>query len=710
MKFFYKYYLAALFLGFTIHSIAGSTGDLLRTVALLDVTDRNNETSSAELISAEHVLKVSGISYIKTSDLQESFSYAVILLSSELQPYTFRSAARDSLLDYVNQGGVLIVPQVHDPFFHELFGISDITESVTNFSIEFQPGYSASRWLEDSLESTISLGNPLSVLSTVKTNMYTVSTASILARYENNRAAITRNNFGEGMAYSLGFSFKSLVLTNQLNRDYEANRVYSGFEPTTDAVILFIKGICAFHIPHSVWLHTSPNNSKASLLVTHDIDATSTVDSMYYFANYEKRRGVKASYMITTKYFNDRIADFYIPANFDKIRYVMDQGHSLGSHTVGHFRDFDNEAVFSFGSLGNTKANYSPYSSSDVATTTGATVLAECELSQKLLREDFQVNVTSFRTGHLLYNDRLANALDTLGYKVNSSNVSGDVLTNFPYRAMENRSFEGRQLNVWEIPVTISDITGDSLLSVDGIPGKVNEWLSVLNKNAANHAPSVLLIHPNRFLKLAAEHELFNKLPEGMYVCDLDTYAEFWIQRDLIRFTSTLSNNEELVITFQHPLSALPKNLSLVVDKGNLINDHITAKDINGNIIPFRQSSWNTNDVILYFEEFAPLKEANLGPTADYLDEKLYISSWPNPVKDNLIYNIEFKDGASHRVRVFMYDILGRPVKNLTSVNTGAGQISLTETISMQGMQNGTYILVFEVDEVRKAAKKLIKM
>ena len=69
------------------------------------------------------------------------------------------------------------------------------------------------------------------------------------------------------------FSLKNLIVTNQQNLDYNAHRFYSnGFEPTSDAVMLFVKGIYLAHAPRALWLHTSPYNSKTSLMITHDID------------------------------------------------------------------------------------------------------------------------------------------------------------------------------------------------------------------------------------------------------------------------------------------------------------------------------------------------------------------------------------------------------------------------------------------------------
>jgi hypothetical protein len=316
--------LLTLTLVCVMSAFSGQTQGNTRTVALLDITERNNEESQAEYIAAHHSLKVAGIPFISTTDIALALQYRIIILSSKLQPFTFRDSEKDSIYEFVEQGGILISPSMLDEEFHELFGITRARETDTHFKILFNTTSDAILFqsLDDDFEKTISLGSPQQ-LSTITSCYYTNSGGTVLGRYENNRIAVIRNNYGTGTAYALGFSFKPLILNNQLNRDYEANRVYDGFEPTSDAVMLFIRGIITKHIPNSVWLHTSPYNSKSSFLITHDIDASNAIDSMSYFADYESKAGISATYFITTKYFADRFAGYYNQNALSRIRYVL---------------------------------------------------------------------------------------------------------------------------------------------------------------------------------------------------------------------------------------------------------------------------------------------------------------------------------------------------------------------------------------------------
>jgi len=50
-----------------------------RTVALLDVTTRNSETGDGEVYSARHVLKVAGLPFIETTNIDTARKYGTIL-------------------------------------------------------------------------------------------------------------------------------------------------------------------------------------------------------------------------------------------------------------------------------------------------------------------------------------------------------------------------------------------------------------------------------------------------------------------------------------------------------------------------------------------------------------------------------------------------------------------------------------------------------
>ena len=671
-----------------------------RTIAVLDLTVNNSETGVAELYSITHILKVAGLPFIITTNVDSAVQYRVVIASSKLESTTLTTVEKDSLINYVSNGGCLIAPNVRDPYLFALFGISGSVNSDSHFNISFDTMLSepSFRWLNDPLEQTISLGDTSQFSTFLNTRSYTNAGATSLAVYNDTTTAITKHSYGSGKTYALGFSFKILIVINQTNRDNEAQRTYSnGFEPSSDALILFIKGICTETISNSVWLHTSPFESRAPLMITHDVDATSAFDTMHLYADYEQARGFSSTYLITTHYLDDEcMADYFKPGNYPKVQYLLDKGHKLASHSVGHFIDFNDELIAPLGTLGNTTSNYLPFDSCIATPTMGSTVLGETEVSKNLLESLFGVSIRTFRAGYLCFNDKLTNALDTLDYQYNTTASANDVLTNFPFQSFKDRLSSGVLSDVWEIPVTISDIFHDDVISPENYHEKVAIWLDVVSKNKANYAPSVLLIHPTRVFKLQAEQDFINQLPDDMMVCDFETYADFWTGRNGIEF-QTLLSNDSLTVIIPHTLLPLDSAISFIVDNGQDLA-LIKAQDDLGNPITVIQSGWDDNGVILHFGYYTPLS-VNPGNTAE---NETVFNCYPNPFSNEL--TLEVQVNKQSRVSLSIHDIMGHTVKNFNSEVLYPGTERYKWTPA--NLASGIYICRLSIDD-RTLFKKI---
>lgn len=631
--------------------------DHKRQVAILDVTARNSETDDAELFSLKHVLKVSGIPFKTVVEVDSAKQYAVVILSSKLESGTLNNAEKDTLINYVSKGGVLVTTNMRDAYFNSVFGISSGANSSTNYKLKFNTFLNDAvyKWIDDTLEQTIPLGN-ITNTSVINSRSYTLSGSLSLAKYESGTDAISVNNYGNGKAYAIGLSFKNTILVNQQNRDFDANRTYSNdFEPGSDAIILFIKALVLKHIQFSAYLHTSPYNSKNSVLVTHDVDATSAFDTMGYYADYEQQMGLSASYYITTHYINDgALSDFYNVFTIPKVQQLKSKGHVLGSHSVGHFTDFDNESVFPFGVLGNTTSNYLPYNQGNSNPTQNGTVLGETEVSKNLLQSNFSVPVKTFRPGYLCFNDKLINALDTLNYKFSTTFSANDVLTNFPYISKKDRVSYGRSSKVWEIPMTISDVINSNPISATNYPQRVLKWLDVVNRNGNNNAPTVLLIHPNRLYKLTAQQNFISGLPKNVFVSNLEEYGDYWAARDSVQFNTTLVSNTLTVIVPDVYLP-LPQSISFIVDNGQQL-DKIQIRSQSGATLQAILANWNTNDKIIYFQNMPVLNVPEFAK--DNSNRNLIM--FPNPCVDRSIVKLE---SAVKYINCEIFDLNGKLIE-----------------------------------------------
>lgn len=67
---------------------------------------------------------------------------------------------------------------------------------------------------------------------------------------------------------------------------------------------------------------------------------------------------------------------------------------------------------------------------------------------------------------------------------------------------------------------------------------RIGQSLDIIEANAANGAPTVILVHPNDpASKARAEEAILNQLPPGIPATSLETFARFWRARDQLRWT-----------------------------------------------------------------------------------------------------------------------------------------------------------------------------
>ena len=537
MKLYVRATILVLFICFCSRTaVFGQGGSYTyRQVAVLDLTERNSETDSSRTRSARHIMQVTGVPFVETSELNFALQHKILFVASRINDNTFSNEEEQMLYEYVNSGGTIITSNCSSYDLFDLFGVLDFGED--NLSKRFIWNvYSETNYfdrIEETNEIFVSLGDTASIDPTFNHKFYTPAAgAEVLANYENNLPSLIKNEFGAGRTFLFGLDLRDVVSRNLLNRDLNAHRTYSnGFEPTTDTFIFFIQNVCREHIPCNVRWHTCPSCDDAAFILTHDIDSNLALDSMSAFIDYENIHNLNATYFQTVRYVNDDwMSDFYNSSNFSKIQNILNQDQRIGSHSVGHFPDF-NADYFPTGSPGNTMANYTPYYLDILGQSTGASAYGECEVSKNTLENDFDLQIKSFRVGHLAYHDRLPKVLSDLGYLYNSSFYANDVLTNYPYFETDKRLFDGNLSNIIEIPITLSDASSAFPFNLDSYPSNVIRWKNVTLKNVANGAPTVLLIHPNRTYKLVAEQNFFAQLPYGIKYMFLDDFGDYWRER-----------------------------------------------------------------------------------------------------------------------------------------------------------------------------------
>ena len=518
--------------------------------------DHSTSAAGGSMLPITHALGAMGVPFFVTQNLDRALHHDLLILYPEIDGRTFTDAQIELLRRHVEDGGSLFAVNVFAGAARPLFGFSAVTPSRRRYSVKFDAGADKIlRYLNRPEELEVPLANPKAG-DIFWSNGYTPSSqASVLARFEDGSAALLRNCVGKGCAYLAGVSYFDVVLRNQVNRDFEAQRHYvNRFEPGADVWMMLLRAWYESSQPGAVRVDTMPSGHDSVLLLSHDIDWENSFAPALDFARMEQDHNTRSTFFIQTKYVGDANSKaFFFGKDLADLKQLYAGGSSIGSHSIIHSRGFNK---FQLGSGQETFKTYQPRGTG-FDTSTGATVFGEVRVSKELLDGALPGQSTIFfRAGHLRVPPSLPEALQRSGYEFDSSFTAGDVLTNFPYRLPLELGF-AEESGLYEFPVTFEDEESPLLQRID-------QMLDVIHANAENGAANVLLIHPNQAGdKLAAEDELLRRLnAEGkshaaeiaaidVGTLDMQSFARFWRARDRLRWKIESISSSEVLLTVE---------------------------------------------------------------------------------------------------------------------------------------------------------------
>ncbi|HYG52404.1 MAG TPA: T9SS type A sorting domain-containing protein [Flavobacteriales bacterium] len=628
----------------------------------------NQEANNSRMQATVNMLTLTGLPFDTTSFIDTAINYPVVVTASRITDSAFNAAQRIQLINYVSSGGVIITSSLRDTALFSLFGVdsSDSDNSLTTVFWDTAGIPQYFNLVNDSLEVVVSIGDSSQV--NFFTRAYFLTTGQQMAHYEDGRTAVVMNNYGAGKTYLFGPDFRDVILRNQLNMDLEAQRVYSnGFEVSSDVFMFIVRNIIRNHIPNSVYSYTVPGNASSALLITHDVDSRSSIDTMHIFSTYENSLSISAHYNVTTRYMHDHWMSDYFPGNDVKFDSLLINGHVLASHSVGHFPDFADDSLFHFGSVGNTQASYNP--AYFFGNTTGGSVIGELEVSKNILESTYGANVRSFRAGHLCFPDSLALGLQTVGYEYNSTQSANDVMTAFPHYLYQTRAFSSQPGPVLEIPMTISDVFKDDPIADTNHLLKVNIWISDIARYNANNAPVTLLIHPNRMFKLEALQHLLDSIPPNMAIVRFEDYGDFWRKRDSLHY-HTVRSNDTLYVHMDN--DKLSFEQSFVIDRANL--DTVRFFDYNGVELTYQRQVYSSSQDLYYRVQTA----TNMPGTENNFTFNIY----PNPTTGVISVLCEHIEPLTC---ITITDMTGRMVYS-DEMEFGYKQLDLSQFAQSEGM------------------------
>ncbi len=494
-----------------------------------------------------HALKTIGIPFVLTRDYQQARQHRVVLVYPLISGKALDVTALRALAQFPQQGGTLIGVNVYGGL-QETFGFTDAVEANTRREIRFNKQANEFGFT-DPKECVISLGwgaknaagESKAALGTVG---YVKASEPPLAVFEDGTAAITHRRIGSGHAYALGFDPGFLALKSYGNRDDEIGRQYvNQYEPTLDVLLRLLKRIYQKGAHSTVTIETVPFNRALTVLLTHDIDFTDSVQNALSYAEFEQGQNIKSTYFIQTKYIRDYNDDIFLTQEtLPALRRLAELGREIGSHTVCHSRMF---AKLPAGTGDERYPEYTPFVQ-DRTTVYNASLLGELRVSKFLLERLTGAQVKSFRPGELSNPFLLPDALEATGYRYGSSVTANDSFTHLPFQLNYGRGYEAES-PIFEFPVTIEDEEKPELGS------RLNEAIELARKISRYGGVVNVLIHPNILgHKLEFERGFVAAFKDAAWFDTVGEFGSWWAARNEVTLDGE-TQGKSLIVTLQIP-------------------------------------------------------------------------------------------------------------------------------------------------------------
>ncbi|NOR88102.1 MAG: T9SS type A sorting domain-containing protein [Bacteroidales bacterium] len=701
-----KIFISLLLLFVMANSFGQVTAHLDRKMAIYLNTNENTENYQADISSVKQMAAVSGLPYIITTDFLECLEYGMFMFSSPVLENSLSTSQKTLLVDYVENGGCVVFGALMDPDLYEFAGLDAVLKSRQRYQLSFDSSLNTKefRWIDEDFEWNIQLGE-IAHIDIFNTYGYEVSEGEVMGRFEDGKSGLVRTSQGDGLVYSFGFSWRDLIVRNLVDRDFDANRWYSNhFEASTDVIMLLLRGIFTQAVPHAVWLSSVPYDSKAVMLITHDVCSHTAHLFSNDFAKMEYERGISATYNITTHQFIDDINGDNYSSHLAQMKLLLHYNHVIGSHGYGHFPDFHSSVVFPLGEELSSASNYHPHYSFKEGCTVDGTVYGELGVSKILLENDLNIDVEFFRSGHLAVNKEQFTTMNELGYSYSSSYTAADLLTGFPFYVHAKNESNGIVLPIIEMGVTISDVFGshgeppiDEFNWLD----KAAIWISVTESYANNHSMICFLVHPNRYYKLDALEYVLDHISPDIYIMEFSKYADFWEEKNNIRFSSLMEGSTLKIFASEELLNN--EAFSFVIDSPDQI-EQVNVYNENGDILDFYQKDYYHGTTLFYQKSFSEIENKKLDIS---MDEQLLLQNFPNPFSQ--FTTIEYHISESAYIQLQVLDMYGRVVMELVNEQQEEGIYQLD--VNAKDLKSGIYFYRIHVQGAINyftATKKMI--
>ncbi|MDQ6872708.1 MAG: polysaccharide deacetylase family protein, partial [Gemmatimonadota bacterium] len=477
-----------------------------------------------------------GVPFTITTDWHSAVTHKVVWVYPRISGAVLNGDALRAIGALPRTGGTLIASEIVGGGLEEVFGFDSVRPSRRRENLRFSAPASTLFGLTDDFDKTIRIGATMATGSQESFSLgsygYRATTGQTLATFEDGTAGLLHRAVGAGHAYAFGVDLGALLRLGYDNREEGrfARSYANGYEPTLDVLLRIARAIYAEGEPDAVTIGTVPDGRAISVILTHDIDFAKDWPNAISYAQFEKSKGIRATYFVQTKYLRDYNDEIFFDSSATRyVASLASMGMEIGSHTVAHSRQF---ASMPMGDGAETYPSYQPFVQ-DKLQTLDATVLGEIRVSKFLLEHATGIPIVSFRPGYLSDPFGLPEALEATRYRFSSSATANNSLTHLPFRLSYDRSSQGES-SIFEFPVTVEDEAQPPMNE------RLDAALLLARRIATYGGIYVLLTHPNVTAeKLEFERQLVGELSGTAWFGSLDQFGSWWAARDTIRIQAT---------------------------------------------------------------------------------------------------------------------------------------------------------------------------
>ena len=472
-----------------------------------------------------HGLKTIGVPFRITTDVDEALKHNVVLVYPTISGKVLTTGQIEQIADYARTGGNLIGVNVLGGGLQSFFGFKSVTSSRAHHRLVLQNNHPVTHDLADKDFRIIRLSTKQIDDLPFGTHSYEAPKHAPLALYNDGTPAMVYNQFGESEVYAIGFDI-GFYLLKAYNRRMEnvAATYANGFESSGDNLLRLLKAIYERHEPQAVTLGTVPYDRSLSVILTHDIDYSQSLENALVYARHERDSDTTATHFIQTKYvrdWNDKV--FFDDENIGYIHELEALNVELASHSVSHSLLFHD---FTPGSGDEQYPAYTPFVKNARRTYNGS-ILGELRVSRFLI-EYFAPNrrVVSFRPGHLSNPLALPQALQATDYRYSSSVTANVSLSHLPFRLNYNRDIDS-EVDVFEFPITVEDELPPKM------DDRLDDAINLAHKIGRFGGIFVVLIHPDILgHKLDFQVEFVKAMKPYAWFGSLRQFGDWWSARD----------------------------------------------------------------------------------------------------------------------------------------------------------------------------------